>query len=58
MECETNSMKEIFPYWTSADKEIDELIRYTIGTTKSSTSDIFNHFESLLQVLVEYNISF
>jgi len=29
MECETNSMRENFPYWTSANKEIDELIRYT-----------------------------
>src|SRR5581483_9789227 len=29
IECETNSMKENFPYWTSANKEIDELIRYT-----------------------------
>src|SRR4051812_22081089 len=28
-ECETNSMKENFPYWTSENKNIDELIRYT-----------------------------
>src|SRR5215213_222348 len=28
-ECETISMKENFPYWTSDNKEIDELIRYT-----------------------------
>ncbi|GBC05293.1 hypothetical protein RclHR1_06160004 [Rhizophagus clarus] len=28
-ECETNSMKENFFYWTSGNKEIDELIRYT-----------------------------
>uniref|UniRef100_U9TL03 Serine-threonine/tyrosine-protein kinase catalytic domain-containing protein n=1 Tax=Rhizophagus irregularis (strain DAOM 181602 / DAOM 197198 / MUCL 43194) TaxID=747089 RepID=U9TL03_RHIID len=28
-DCETNSMKENFLYWTSENKEIDELIRYT-----------------------------
>ena len=28
-ECETNSMKENFLYWTSENKEIDELIRHT-----------------------------
>ncbi|GBC05290.1 hypothetical protein RclHR1_06160001 [Rhizophagus clarus] len=28
-ECETNSMKENFFYWTSGNKEIDELIHYT-----------------------------
>src|SRR5688572_11594295 len=28
-ECEANSMKEKFPYWTSGNNEIDELIRYT-----------------------------
>ncbi|PKY46913.1 hypothetical protein RhiirA4_521103 [Rhizophagus irregularis] len=28
LKCETNSMKENFPYWTSRNKEIDELIRY------------------------------
>ncbi|GBC07329.1 hypothetical protein RclHR1_00740012 [Rhizophagus clarus] len=28
-ECEINSMKENFPYWTSENKEIDELIRHT-----------------------------
>ncbi|CAG8737400.1 17453_t:CDS:1, partial [Rhizophagus irregularis] len=26
---ETNSMKENFPYWTSENKVIDKLIRYT-----------------------------
>ncbi|PKC05963.1 kinase-like protein [Rhizophagus irregularis] len=29
LKCETNTMKENFPYWTSRNKEIDELIRYT-----------------------------
>src|SRR6266487_7128706 len=29
LECEANSMKENFFYWTSGNKEIDELIRYT-----------------------------
>ncbi|PKC64176.1 hypothetical protein RhiirA1_396271 [Rhizophagus irregularis] len=29
LECEINVMKENFPYWTSKNKEIDELIRYT-----------------------------
>lgn len=28
-DCETNSMKENFLYWTSENKEIDELIRHT-----------------------------
>ncbi|PKC57721.1 hypothetical protein RhiirA1_446074 [Rhizophagus irregularis] len=28
-DCETNSMKENFFYWTSENKEIDELIRHT-----------------------------
>ncbi|CAB4405080.1 unnamed protein product [Rhizophagus irregularis] len=28
-DCETNSMKENFPYWTSENKEIDELIHHT-----------------------------
>ncbi|PKC09281.1 hypothetical protein RhiirA5_499362 [Rhizophagus irregularis] len=28
-DCETNSMKENFLYWTSGNKEIDELIRHT-----------------------------
>ncbi|CAB5198479.1 unnamed protein product [Rhizophagus irregularis] len=28
-DCETNSMKENFPYWTSENKEIDDLIHYT-----------------------------
>ena len=28
-ECETNSMKENLPHWTSGNKMIDELIRYT-----------------------------
>ncbi|RIA90086.1 kinase-like domain-containing protein [Glomus cerebriforme] len=28
-DCETNSMKENFPYWTSENKEIDELVRHT-----------------------------
>ena len=28
-ECEANSMKENFPYWSSGNKEIDELIRHT-----------------------------
>src|SRR5436305_6029179 len=28
-ECETNAMKYNFPYWTSENKEIDELIRHT-----------------------------
>ncbi|EXX59102.1 hypothetical protein RirG_191820 [Rhizophagus irregularis DAOM 197198w] len=29
LKCETNTMKENFPYWISRNKEIDELIRYT-----------------------------
>jgi hypothetical protein len=28
-DCETNAMREHFPYWTSENKEIDELIRHT-----------------------------
>ncbi|CAG8704967.1 11530_t:CDS:2 [Rhizophagus irregularis] len=28
-DCETNSMKQNFLYWTSENKEIDELIRHT-----------------------------
>ncbi|GBC07334.1 hypothetical protein RclHR1_00740017 [Rhizophagus clarus] len=28
-DCETNSMKQNFPYWASENKEIDELIRHT-----------------------------
>ena len=28
-ECEANSMKENFLHWTSGNKEIDELIRFT-----------------------------
>lgn len=29
MTCETNFMKGKFPYWTSENREIDELIRHT-----------------------------
>ncbi|POG80849.1 hypothetical protein GLOIN_2v1764089 [Rhizophagus irregularis DAOM 181602=DAOM 197198] len=28
-ECEANSMKENFPYWTSGNEEIDKLIQHT-----------------------------
>src|SRR3954470_1954229 len=27
--CETNAMREIFPYWTSENKSIDNLIQHT-----------------------------
>ena len=29
LECETNAMKQNFPYWTSENKEVDELIQHT-----------------------------
>ena len=29
MDCETNSMKENFLYWTSGNKEIDKIIHHT-----------------------------
>jgi hypothetical protein len=36
-ECEANAMKENFPYWSSGNKDIDELIRYTqLNATQAS----------------------
>ena len=33
--CETNATRESFSYWTSGNKDIDELIRYTqLGATQ------------------------
>ncbi|EXX68696.1 Ssk22p [Rhizophagus irregularis DAOM 197198w] len=50
-DCETNSMKESFLYWTSENKEIDELIRHT-QLNASQTCDYlewipFEKFEML-----------
>src|SRR6266487_2609241 len=40
-ECETNSMKYNFPYWTSENKEFDELVYYT----QLNTSQTYDYLE-------------
>ncbi|CAB5385973.1 unnamed protein product [Rhizophagus irregularis] len=53
-DCETNSMKGNFDYWTSGNKEIDELIRHTQLSTSQACDYLelipFDNFE-----FVKYN---
>ena len=53
-DCETSYMKEKFPYWTSKNKEIDELIRHTQLNASQSCDYLewipFKEFETVKHI--------